>query len=55
MSKRATKQETESRVAHASELAAAGQANFRLLPFLPQNMEYQEEKLGRSDPMLIFY
>ena len=52
MSKRATKQETELRVAHAAELVAEGQA-YSLLPLLPQNMEYEEEP-GRLLLMLIF-
>ena len=54
MSKRATKQEAESRVAHADELAAAGQAYSLITSLLPQNMEYQEEELDRSHPMPTF-
>jgi len=54
MPKKATKQETELRVAHAAELVAEGQAYYQLLPLLPQNMESQEEELGRSLLMLIF-
>ena len=37
MSKRATKQETELRVAHAAELVAEGQPIDLLLPLLPRN------------------
>ena len=54
MHKRATKQETELRVAHAAELVAEGKPIHLLLPLLPQNMESQEEELGRSLLMLIF-
>ena len=55
MSKRATKQETELRVAHAAELVAEGQAFHQLLPLLPQNMEYQEEEQEKSQPRPTFY
>ena len=55
MPKRATKLETELRVAHAAELVAEGQAYSSItFPILPQNMESQEEELGRSPLMLIF-
>ena len=54
MPKRATKQETELRVAHAAELVAKGKPIHLLLPLLPQNMESQEEEPGRSLLMLIF-
>ena len=52
MHKRATKQETELRVAHAAELVAEGQAYSSIIPLLPQNMESQEEEQGRSLLML---
>ena len=54
MPKRATKQETELRVAHAAELVAEDKPIHILLPLLPQNMEYQEEEPGKSLLMLIF-
>ena len=54
MHKRATKQETELRVARAAELVAEGQAYSSITPLLPQNMEFQEEEPGRSLQMLIF-
>ena len=55
MSKRATKKETELRVDHAAELVTKDRHIHQLRPLLPQNMEYQEEELGRLHPMLIFY
>ena len=54
MSKRATKQETELRVAHAAELVAEGQAYSSITSLVAANMEYQEEEQGRSLLMLIF-
>ena len=54
MPKRATKKEIELRIAHAAELVADGQAHYSITPLLPQNMESQEEELGRSPLMLIF-
>ena len=54
MHKRATKQETELRVAHAAELVAEGQAYSSITSLLPQNMESQEEEQGRSLLMLTF-
>jgi len=55
VSKRATKYKTELRVAHASELVTEGLAYSSITSLLPQNMESQEEELGRSLLMLIFY
>ena len=54
MSKRATKQETELRVAHAAELVVEDKPIHLLLSLLPRNMESQEEEPGRSLLMLIF-
>lgn len=54
MHKRATKQETELRVAHAAELVAEGQAYSSITSLVAENMESQEEEPGRSTLMLIF-
>ena len=45
MFKRATKQETELRIAHAAELVAEGQAYSSITTFVAENMGYQEEEL----------
>ena len=54
MHKRATKQETELRVAHAAELVTEGQAYSSITSHVAAKMESQEEELGRSLLMLIF-
>ena len=54
LSKRATKQETELRVAHAAELVAEGQAYSSITSLVAENMESQEEEQGRSLLMLTF-
>ena len=50
--KRATKKETETRVAHAAELVLEGQV--LLLPLLPKNIIYPDVEQGRSLLMPIF-
>ena len=54
MSKRATKQETELRVAHAAELVAEGQAYSSITSLVAAKYGISRGELGKSLLMLIF-
>tara|TARA_Y100001978_G_C23431597_1_gene308627 strand:- start:375 stop:539 length:165 start_codon:yes stop_codon:yes gene_type:complete len=46
--KRATKKETETRVAHAAELVLEGQAHNTVTSFVAKNITFQDVEQGKS-------